>query len=50
MNPHTQAAATQLISAARDGDIATVRKLVTEGQVDVNVTDKVRRHVFSQWQ
>ena len=39
--PHMQAAATQLLSAARDGDIATVRRLVTEGHVDVNVTNKV---------
>ena len=39
--PHMQAAATQLLSAARDGDIATVRRLVTEGHVDVNVTDEV---------
>ncbi|KAL5510795.1 hypothetical protein EMCRGX_G006397 [Ephydatia muelleri] len=33
-------AATQLLSAAYDGDIATVRRLVTEGHVDVNVTDE----------
>lgn len=33
-------AATQLISAARDGDTATVRRLVNGGHVDVNVTDK----------
>ena len=39
--PHMQAAATLLLSAARDGDIATVRRLVTEGHVDVNVTDQV---------
>ena len=39
--PHMQAAATRLLSAARDGDIDTVRRLVTEGHVDVNVTDKV---------
>ena len=40
--PHMQAAAaTQLLSAARHGDIATVRRLVTEGHVDVNVTDEV---------
>ena len=32
---------TQLLSAVRDGDIATVRRLVTEGHVDVNVTDEV---------
>ena len=38
--PHMQAAAT-LYSAAQDGDIATVRKLVTEGQVYVNLTDEV---------
>ena len=37
--PHMQA--TQLFSAARDGDIATVRRLVTEGHVDVNVMDEV---------
>ena len=39
--PHMQAAATQLLSAAHDGDIATVRRLLTEGHVDVNVTDEV---------
>ena len=40
--PHMQAAAaTLLLSAAHDGDIATVRRLVTEGHVDVNVTDQV---------
>ena len=39
--PHMQAAATQLLSAVRDGDIATVRRLVTEGHVDVNITDQV---------
>ena len=39
--PHMQVAATQLLSAAYDGDIATVRRLVTEGHVDVNVTDEV---------
>ena len=38
--PHIQAA-TQLLSAARNGDIATVRRLVSEGHVDVNVTDEV---------
>ena len=38
--PHMQAT-TQLLSAAQDGDIATVRRLVTEGHVDVNVTDEV---------
>ena len=37
--PHMQA--TQLLSAVRHGDIATVRRLVTEGHVDVNVTNKV---------
>ncbi|KAL5510667.1 hypothetical protein EMCRGX_G006253, partial [Ephydatia muelleri] len=35
-----QAAATQLLSAERDGDIATVRRLLTEGRMDVNVTDE----------
>ena len=39
--PHMQVAATQLLSAAYDGDIATVRRLVTEGHVDVNVTNEV---------
>ena len=39
--PHMQAAAIQLLSAAHDGDIATVRRLVTEGHVDMNVTDEV---------
>ena len=39
--PHMQAAATQLLSAARNGDIATVRRLLTKGNVDVNVTDQV---------
>ena len=39
--PYIQAAATQLLSAARNGDIATVRRLVIEGHVDVNVTDEV---------
>ena len=40
--PHMQAAAaTLLLSAARDGDIATVRRLVTNTFVDVNVTDEV---------
>ena len=39
--PHIQAAETQLLSAARNGDIATVRKLVSEGRMDVNVTDEV---------
>ena len=37
--PHMQA--TQLLSAVHHGDIATVRRLVTEGNVDVNVTNKV---------
>ena len=36
-----QAATKQLLSAARNGDIATVRRLVTEGHVDVNTTDEV---------
>ena len=39
--PHMQAAATQLLSAARDGDIATLRRLLTEGHVDMNTTDEV---------
>ena len=39
--PHMQVATTLLLSAARDGDIATVRRLVTEGHVDVNVMDEV---------
>ena len=40
--PHMQAAvATLLLSAARDRDIATVRRLLTEGHVDVNITDQV---------
>ena len=39
--PHMQAAATQLLLAAHNGDIATVRRLVSEGRVDVNVTDEV---------
>ena len=39
--PHMQAATTLLLSAARDGDLATVRRLVTESHVDVNVTDEV---------
>ena len=40
--PHAQeAVATRLLSAVRDGDIATVRRLVIEGHVDVNVTDEV---------
>ena len=40
--PHMQAAAaTLLLSAARDGDIATVRRLVTEGHVGMNVTNEV---------
>ena len=39
--PHIQAAETQLFSAARNGDIATVRRLVTKGNVDINVKDQV---------
>ena len=39
--PHMQAAATQLLLAGRNGDIATVRRLVTKDHVDVNVTDEV---------
>ena len=39
-------AATQLFSAVRDGDIATVKKLLIEKHVDVNVTDKVRTPCF----
>ena len=39
--PHMQAAATILLSAARNGDIATVRRIVTKGNVDMNVTDQV---------
>ena len=39
--PHIQATETQLLSAARNGDIATVRRLVTKSNVDVNVTDQV---------
>ena len=38
--PHMQAAI-QLLSAAHNGVIATVRRLVTKGRVDVNVTDEV---------
>ena len=38
--PHTQAA-TRLHSAACNGDIATVRRLMTLGHVDVNATDEV---------
>ena len=34
-------AATQLLSAARDGDVATVRRVLNEGEVDVNVMDEV---------
>ena len=37
---HIQAA-TQLMPAARDGDIATVKRLLTEERVDVNVQDGV---------
>ncbi|KAL5510838.1 hypothetical protein EMCRGX_G006445 [Ephydatia muelleri] len=40
MNIALVAAATQLLLAVRNGDIATVRRLVTEGHVDVNVTDE----------
>ncbi|KAL5510846.1 hypothetical protein EMCRGX_G006455 [Ephydatia muelleri] len=40
VNVTDKAAATQLLSAARDGHIATVRRLVTKGHVDVNVTDE----------
>ena len=36
-------AATQLWSAARDGDVATVTRLLTTHGVSVNVTDKVSR-------
>ena len=39
--PHMQAEATQLLLAARDGDIATVRRLLTESHVDMNITDQV---------
>ena len=40
--PHAQeAVVTRLLLAVRDGDIVTVRRLVTEGHVDVNVTDEV---------
>ncbi|KAL5491842.1 hypothetical protein EMCRGX_G017207 [Ephydatia muelleri] len=39
-NSQSKAATTQLLSAARNGDIATVRRLVTEGHVDVNITDE----------
>ena len=42
---HMQAA-TQLLSAAQNGDLANVRRLLTEGHVDVNVTDKVGVHVI----
>eukprot|EP00731_Ephydatia_muelleri_P037515 Em0493g1a len=40
VNVTDKAAATQLLSAVRDGHIATVRRLVTKGHVDVNVTDE----------
>ena len=43
--PDTQAA-TQLLSAAKNGDLANVRRLLTEGHVDINVTDKVGVHVI----
>ena len=39
--PHMQAAVAQLLSAARNGNIATVRRLLTKGNVDVNVMDQV---------
>ena len=39
--PYIQAAVTQLLSAARNGDIVTVTRLVSEGHVDVNVMDEV---------
>ena len=42
-NIYTQAA-TQLLSAAQNGDLANVRRLLTEGHVDVNVTDEVGVH------
>ena len=45
--PHMQAVATQLLSAAHDGDIATVRRLVTEGRVDMNVMDEVGVSILS---
>ena len=35
---HAQA---RLISAARDGDIAVVKRILTERRVDANVTDEV---------
>ena len=31
----------RLISAARDGDIAVVKRILTERRVDANVTDEV---------
>ena len=43
-------ASIQLIVAARDGDLATVRRVLAEGRVDVNATDEVQcfsgRHRF----
>ena len=39
--PHMQVTATLLLSAARHGHIAIVRRLLTKGHVDVNVTDEV---------
>ena len=36
-----QTASTKLFTAARDGDIATVRRLLAEGRVDVNMKDEV---------
>lgn len=35
-------ASIQLIVAARDGDLATVRRVLAEGRVDVNTTDEVQ--------
>ena len=35
------------MAAARDGNIATVRKLLTNGGVDVNMKDEVG--VFTKW-
>ena len=40
--PHTQAAVAKVLHlAACYGDIATVRRLLTKGHVDVNVTNQV---------
>ena len=36
-------AATQLLSAASDGDVVTVMRLLTTHGVSVNVTDEVSR-------